>query len=140
MSYIVDTDIISLAHKKHLPARLEKWLRTNEADCFISSVSIAEMRYGAQTAPESHRKHLMEQVAETESQFAEAIEPVSLESLVQWKRLAAFLKKQHRTISCEDSLIAAQCLAGGHGIATHNTAHFKLLEPLGLKVVDPLED
>ncbi len=45
MSCLIDTDIISLAHKKHLPARLEKWLLANEADRFISSVSIAEMRY-----------------------------------------------------------------------------------------------
>ena len=126
MSYLIDTDIISLAHKRHLPARLEKWLQANEADSFISSVSIAEMHYGVEAAPESHRAILSARVAETESQFSEAIEHVTLESLVQWKRIAAFLKKARRTISCEDSLIAAQCLAAGHGIATNNTAHFKL--------------
>ena len=138
MSYLVDTDIISLAHKKHLPARLEKWLVANESDCFISSVSIAEMRFGVDAAPDSHREILATRLAETEAQFAEAIEPVSVESLVQWKRVAAFLKKIRRTISCEDSLIAAQCLAGGHVLATNNTAHFKLLEPLGLAVINPL--
>jgi predicted nucleic acid-binding protein len=138
MSWLIDTDIISLAHKKHLPARLEKWLKTNEADSFISSVSIAEMRYGVEIAPESHKEILSARVAETESLFSEAIEHVTLESLVQWKRIAAFLKNERRTISCEDSLIAAQCLAAGHGIATNNMAHFKLLEPLGLEVINPL--
>ena len=138
MTHIIDTDIISFAHKKHLPARLEKWLKANEADCFISSVTIAEMRYGVEIAPESHRAILSARVAETESRFSEAIEHVTPESLVQWKRIAAFLKLQRRTISCEDSLIAAQCLAAGHAIATNNTAHFKLLEPLGLEVVNPL--
>jgi predicted nucleic acid-binding protein len=138
MSHLIDTDIISLAHKKHLPAKLEKWLKANEADSFISSVTIAEMRYGAEIAPESHRAVLTARVAETENLFSEAIEHVTLESLVQWKRIAAYLKEQRRTISCEDSLIAAQCLAAGHALATNNTAHFKLLEPLGLEVVNPL--
>jgi predicted nucleic acid-binding protein len=66
------------------------------------------------------------------------METVSLETLVEWKRIFAFLKRERRTISCEDSLLAAQCLAGGHIMATNNAAHFKLLEPLGLKVVNPL--
>ena len=139
MSYLIDTDIISLAHKRTLPAKLETWLKANQAECFISSVSIAEMRYGVEIAPASHREILAARVAETESQFAEAIEHVTPESLVQWKRVAAFLKQERRTISCEDSLLAAQCLAAGHCMATNNTAHFALLKPLGLDVVNPLK-
>jgi len=139
MSYLVDTDIISLTHQKHLPARLEKWLAVNESDCFISSVSIAEMRFGVEVAPEDHRENLSARLAETEREFAEAIEAVGVESLVEWKRIAAFLKQERRTISCEDSLIAAQCLAADHCLATNNTAHFKLLEPLGLRIVNPLK-
>jgi predicted nucleic acid-binding protein len=139
MSYLIDTDIVSLTHKRNLPAKLEKWLEANEAECFISSVSIAEMRYGVEIAPASHREILAARLAETESQFAEAIEHVTTESLVQWKRIAAFLKQERRTISCEDSLIAAQCLAVGHRVATNNTAHFALLAPLGLEVVNPLK-
>ena len=138
MSYLLDSDIISLAHKKYLPAKLERWLRANEADCFISALTIAEMRHGVDLAPESHKAILEKRVLETESQFAEAIEPVSLDCLVQWKRVAAFLKSEKRTISCEDSLLAAQCLATGHVMVTHNTAHFELLAPLGLQVEDPL--
>jgi predicted nucleic acid-binding protein len=138
MSYLLDTDIISLTHKKHLPAKLEKWLLAHEAESFISTVTLAEMKYGAEIAPESHRATLIADVDKTESLFSEALEPVSLESLLEWKRVAAFLKQQRRTISCEDSLIAAQCLAHGHTVATNNIAHFKILEPLGLKVINPL--
>lgn len=97
------------------------------------------MRYGVEISPASHREILAARLAETESQFAEAIEHLNLESLVQWKRIAAFLKQERRTISCEDSLIAAQCLAAGHQMATNNTVHFELLKPLGLAVVNPLK-
>jgi predicted nucleic acid-binding protein len=138
MSYLLDTDIISLTHKKHLPAKLEKWLLAHEAESFISTVTLAEMKLGASIAPENHRAALMSDVEKTGSIFSEALEPVSLECLLEWKRVAAFLKQQRRTISCEDSLIAAQCLAHGHAVVTNNTAHFKILEPLGLKVINPL--
>jgi predicted nucleic acid-binding protein len=138
MSYLLDTDIVSLTHKKFLPARLEKWLLAHEAESFISTVTLAEMRFGAATAPESHRAALLADVEKTEVLFSESLEPVSLESLVEWKRVAAFLKQQRRTIGCEDSLIAAQCLAHGHTVVTNNTAHFKILEPLGMKVINPL--
>jgi predicted nucleic acid-binding protein len=138
MSYLIDTDIISLAHKKHIPVELEKWLREHEAECFLSSITIAEMRYGVEIAPESHKEILARRVLETETQFAAAIEHITVESLVEWKRIAAFLKRERRTISCEDSLIAAQGLAFGHTIVTNNTAHFGVLKPLGLKVINPL--
>jgi toxin FitB len=138
MTYLVDTDIISLTHKRYLPPKLEKWLLENEAGCFISIVSLAEMKFGAEIAPASHREALVADVEKTGGDFAEATEPVSLAALMEWKKISAFLKEQRRTISCEDSLLAAQCLAGGHTMATNNTADFKLLEPLGLKVVNPL--
>lgn len=138
MTYLVDTDLISLTHKKYLPPKLAKWLSENETSCLISAVSVAEMRFGAHTAPLGHREALIADVEKTERDFAEAIEPVSLEALMEWKRVSAFLKQQRRTISCEDSLLAAQCLAGGHTMASNNTVHFKILEPMGLVVVNPL--
>ncbi len=138
MSYLIDTNIISRCHKKNMPARLESWLRKNEAECFISAVTIAEMRFGVENADESHQEILAQRVLGTETDFAEAIEPVNLDCLIEWKRIFAFLKKNKRTISCEDALIAAQCLAGGHTLATENTRDFALLKPLGLKVENPL--
>lgn len=139
MSWLIDTNLISLCHKHRLPAKFAAWLLKNEAECFISAVTIAEMRYGVEIAPESHKALLAERVAATERDFAEAIEPVDLDALVEWKRVFAFLKQNRRTIACEDALIAAQCLAGGHALATDNTKDFALLAPLGLKVENPLD-
>jgi predicted nucleic acid-binding protein len=138
MSYLLDTDLISLTHKKHLPPALAAWLAAHEASCFISTVSIAEMRHGADLAPEGHREQLAADVSETETKFAEALEPVGLPALIQWKKVFAHLKSLRRTISCEDALLAAQCLAAGHTMATNNTKDFGLLKELGLKVVNPL--
>jgi predicted nucleic acid-binding protein len=138
MTFLIDTNLISLCHKKTTPERFRAWLETNEADSFISSVTIAEMRYGVELADESHREALAAGVDKTEVDFAEAIEPVDTASLVEWKRVFTFLKSIRRTLPCEDTLIAAQCLAKGHTLATDNAKHFELLRPLGLVVVNPL--
>ena len=44
-------------------------------------------------------------------------------------------KRSNRTMTCEDSLIAAPALHHGHTVATHNVRHF---QPAGVPVFDPL--
>jgi len=138
MSFLIDTNLISLCHKKHIPAKFKAWLRKNEWDSFISSVTIAEMRYGVELADTSHQALLSQRVDQTEMDFAEAIVPVDTDCLVEWKRVFSFLKSIRRTLPCEDTLLAAQCLAKGHTLVTDNAKHFELLHPLGLVVENPL--
>jgi predicted nucleic acid-binding protein len=54
---------------------------------------------------------------------------------VRWKQLLAELKRGNRTMTCEDSLIAATALFHGHTVATHNKRHF---EPADVPIIDPL--
>lgn len=138
MSFLIDTNLISLCHKKHLPAKFKAWLRKHEADSFISSVTIAEMRYGVELADSSHQSLLRQRIDQTEVDFAEAIVPVDTDCLLEWKRVFTFLKSIRRTLPCEDTLLAAQCLAKGHTLVTDNAKHFELLRPLGLVVENPL--
>ena len=81
---------------------LRMWRNQNEADSFISSVTIAEMRYGVELADATHQPLLSQRVARTEVDFAVAIEPVDTDCLLEWKRVSTFLKSIHRTLPCED--------------------------------------
>lgn len=137
MSYLIDTNIISALHKKNPSAKIRHWLAKHEGDCFISAVTVAEMRYGVELASASQQEVLGELVTRTEIDFAAAIEPVDTQTLVEWKRIFAFLKSIRRTLACEDTLLAAQCLAKGHTLATENVKHFEMLAPLGLRVENP---
>ena len=139
MSFLIDTNLISLCHKKQIPAKFKAWLRKNEADSFISSITIAEMRYGVELSDASHQPLLSQRITQTEVDFAEAILPVDTDCLLEWKRVFSFLKSIRRTLPCEDTLLAAQCLAKGHILVTDNAKHFELLRPLGLEVVNPLK-
>lgn len=136
MSFLIDTDLLSLLERKQVPPKLAAWVQRNEAEIFLSVVSFAELQFGLDQGPTTHRARLAAWLAETRRQFAPATEELTEPVLVRWKQLLADLKSRKRTITCEDSLIAATALFHGHTVATHNKRHF---EPTGVRIVDPLD-
>ena len=134
MSILLDTDLLSLLERRRVPARLATWM-TQQTDLVVSIVSLAELEFGVRAAPAAHRPALTDWLAETRRRFAPAIEHLNEGVLLRWKELLAELKQRNRTMTCEDSLIAATALYAGHTIATHNTRHF---EPAGVGLIDPL--
>ena len=134
MSILLDTDLLSLLERKRIPAKLAAWI-AEQNDLVVSVVSLAELEFGLQQAPVAHRAALASWLAETRRRFAPATEELTEPILVRWKELLADLKKGKRTMTCEDSLIAATVVFRGHSLATHNKRHF---EPAGVDVIDPL--
>ena len=134
MSMLLDTDVLSLLERKRVPPRLASWME-QQTDLVVSVVSFAELEYGLLQSPSAHHADLADWLAETRRKFAAATEPLTEPVLVRWKTLLSDLKKNRRTMTCEDSLIAATALFHGHTVATHNTRHFA---PAGVKVADPL--
>jgi hypothetical protein len=134
MSVLLDTDLLSLLERKRIPVKLAAWVAEQD-DLVVSVISLAELEFGLQQAPAAHRPALARWLAETRRKFAPAIEELTEPMLVRWKELLADLKERKRTMTCEDSLIAATALFRGHTLATHNTRHF---EPSGVEVIDPL--
>ena len=135
MSFLIDTDLLSILERKQVPPKLAAWIQTNEADIFLSVVSLAELQFGLDRAPATHRASLAVWLADIRRRLAPATEELTEPVLVRWKELLADLKVKNRTMTCEDSLIAATALWHGHTVATHNQRHF---EPAGVPVVDPL--
>lgn len=131
----MDTDLLSLLERKQVPFKLENWVRENETEIFLSVVSFAQLQFGLDRAPSTHRASLAGWLAETRRRFVPATEELTEPVLVRWKELLADLKTKNRTMTCEDSLVAATALFHGHVLATHNRRHF---EPAGLEIIDPL--
>ena len=124
-----------MLERRRVPARLATWVQQNEAEIFLSVVSFAEIQYGLDRAPATHRASLAAWLAETRRKFAPATEHLTEAVLVRWKELLADLKSRNRTVTCEDSLIAATALFHGHTVATNNKRHF---EPAGVQIINPL--
>ena len=135
MSFLVDTDLLSLLERKRVPLKLATWIKDNEADIFLSVVSFAELQVGLDRAPATHKARLAAWLAEIRRRLAPATEELTEPVLIRWKGLLADLKAKNCTMTCEDSLIAATALFHGHTVATHNKRHF---EPGGVQTVDPL--
>ena len=135
MSFLIDTDLLSCLERRRVPAKLATWVQQNEAGIFLSVVSFAELQFGLDHAPATHQASLAAWLTETRRKFAPATEELTEPVLVRWKELLADLKSRNRTITCEDSLIAATALFHGHTVATHNKRHF---EATGVQIIDPL--
>ncbi len=135
MSFLIDTDLLSMLERKQVPRKLEQWVRNHEADIFLSVVSFAELQFGLDQAPATHTASLGAWLANLRQKLAPATEELTEPVLVRWKELLADLKAKNRTMTCEDSLIAATALFHGHTVATHNKRHF---DPADVQVVDPL--
>jgi hypothetical protein len=135
VSFLIDTDLLSMLERKQVPPKLAGWIRNNEADIFLSVVSFAELQFGIDRAPITHQASLASWLADMRRKLAAATEELSEPVLIRWKELLADLKAKNRTMACEDSLIAATALFHGHTVATHNKRHF---EPAGVQILDPL--
>ena len=135
MSFLIDTDLLSMLERKKPPVRLLKWVRENESSIFVSVVSLAELQYGIEQAPATHQPSLRAWLEETKQMLTPATEELSEAVLVRWKELLSDLRRKNRTMSCEDSLIAATALHHGHIVATHNTRHF---EPADVAFINPV--
>ena len=135
MSFLIDTDLLSMLGRKQVPPKLENWLQNNEADIFLSAISFAELQFGVDHAPVTHKANLSAWLAGLRQKLAPSTEELTEPVLVGWKELLAELKAKNRTMTCEDSLIAATAIFHGHTVATHNKRHY---EPAGVQTVDPL--
>ena len=136
MSFLVATDLLSMLERKQVPPKLSAWVQNHEAEIFLSIVSFAELQFGLERAPVTHKAGLGTWLADIRRRLAPATEELTEPVLVRWKELLSDLKVKNRTMTCEDSLIAATALLRGHTVATHNQRHF---DPAGVQTIDPLK-
>jgi predicted nucleic acid-binding protein len=135
VSYLIDTDCLSLLRRKGRSRRLEAFVERHEEELFVSVVSWAEIAHGISlTKDQAFRAELEAWLGGAWESLAGATEPLDEAVLMRWKRLLSGLKERNRTVTCEDSLIAATALQHGHTVVTRNRVHF---EACGVLVVDP---
>ena len=59
MKYLLDANVLSEREKPEPEARCVEWLRTHTGDCALSTVTLAELRYGVERLPEGKRARCM---------------------------------------------------------------------------------
>lgn len=136
---VLDTNVISEPLRPAGHPGVLAWLDAQSAETlYLSTISLAELRYGVASLPAGKRRTglaraLEERIVVLFSQrilsFDDAAATASAEL-----RVAA--RKSGKPIGLTDSYIAAIAAAHGFAIATRDTAPF---EAAGLKVINPWE-
>ena len=118
-AYMLDTDTVSFALRGQgrVTARL---LEHRPSELCISSITLAELRYGA----EARRSPKLHQLIST---FVEPMEvmPFDQSAADRFAGIAVTLARRGTSIGTFDSLIAAHALSLSLTFITDNTQHFR---------------
>lgn len=134
---IVDTNIVSEAMKPSPTRAVVTWLNEQEtSSLFLTTVTIAEVRYGLRVLPQGKRRRALKDGFERilteafEGRILSFDEPAARE----YGNVMSHRKELGRPLSILDGQIAAIARATGFGVATRNTRNFA---ECGLKLVNP---
>lgn len=125
--FLLDTNVISEARRRRAEPRVAEFFRSCRPDeLFLSTVTIAEIRFGIQLlADPVRRQDLLDWLEQSvRPQFEGRILEVTEDVLLRWRLMVEQGRKTGRTYSQPDSLIAA--IARHHDLAlvTRNVADF----------------
>jgi|SRR5208337_1788849 len=127
--YLLDTNTASYVIKGNFPRVRERLLKVPMAEVGISVVTEAELRFGVARRPEATT---LKRVVEEFLLRLEVL-PWNSEAAQQYARIRAALEKEGEPMGNLDLMIAAQALAAGVVLVTHDQV-FRRVK--GLKVED----
>lgn len=131
--FLLDTNICVFLMKNKYPAATRKLLSSDPSEIAVSSVTLFELEYGAAKSqwPEKNRNNVKLFLAPF------TIVPFDGNDAVAAGEIRCLLEKAGTPIGPYDLQIAAQGLARGYMVVTHNTGEFSRVP--NLKVVNWVE-
>jgi hypothetical protein len=130
MSWLLDTNTVSEISKPGPDPNCIIWLEAHEEDCVISTITLAEMRWGIERLADGKRKRELERefeflIQDFQGKLYEFDGPAAFE----WGRYAAELEASYgvgwwQQFDFRDTQIAAIAREYGLTIATRNGRHF----------------
>ena len=134
---ILDTNIVSELMKPSPDKNLWQWFDTVEnAPLFITSITVAELRYGVSVLPKGKRQTQLDReiTGMINEQFSERVLDFNRVSAETYGVLMARLKGKGINIGQSDGMIAAIALVYDAQLITRNITDF---EHCGLLLVNP---
>lgn len=137
MKWVLDTNVVSeIGRKRPSPAVLAWTARQPTEDTAISIVTLAELRSGADAAPdERQRRELIAWLDDTVLRsFDGRVLPLTLQILTDWVSSGRRLAASRTTREASDLLIASTARIHNLTVVTRNTRDF---EGTGVTVYNP---
>ena len=135
--FLLDTNFVSEAVKAEPNPNVLGWLdRADENLLFLSVLTLGEIRKGLGGLPQGSRRSLLESwlAVDLRSRFEGRILPIDVEIADRWGFLSAETRKQGRTASVIDGLLAATALHHNLTLVTRNESDFASMQ---VKVLNP---
>ena len=139
MSYLLDTNVISEPKRPKPDARVIQWLASvNEAETFLSALTIGEMKKGVEKLPSSKNRALVQDYLEkTRNRFSGRILPITEETFLVWGKMIADFEKRGIVRPALDSLLEATALEHDLILVTRNVRNF---QDSSVTILNPWED
>ena len=125
--WLLDTNIVSELRKTRPDRRVKAWINVQPAHLlFLSSVTLAEIRYGIAVQTDLSFRSELEHWLESRLRpwFADRILPVDEEVILEWKNIVARGKEKGITFSQPDLFIAATAHLHSLTVCTRNAGDF----------------
>ena len=134
---VVDTNVFSETLTSSPDEGVMRWLARHSDHVATTAITVAELRFGAFRLPEGQRRAAV--LAAVDALVDAAGERVLAFDAPAEHHFAVLRAKGEaagRTVSVEDTMIAAICRAGSHLLATRNVRDF---DDAGVDLVNPWE-
>lgn len=137
---LLDTNIISEIMKEFPDENVIKWLsQQNSLTLYVSSISIAEVRYGLNIMPESKKRSRLESsfISVMQSAFYQRVLVFDENAAIQYATLMSKNKKMGVVMTTFDAQIASIASSTRSLLATRNTKDFI---HCGIQIINPFEN
>lgn len=132
---IADTNVLSEPLRERPDRRVLSWLLAHESQLGITAITLAELRYGIERLSEGERKRGLTREIDVLVQSADdRIVGFDRAAAEEYAKLRASREAVGRTVSVEDTMIAAICMSRGYALATRNVDDFA---DTGIPLIDP---
>jgi len=125
--YLLDTNCISELVRLKPEPRVMAWMQAAEETLlYLSVLTLGEIRKGLAGLPQGKRRTHLETWLEIElgARFAGRILPIDVSVADRWGLLAATAKREGKTLSTIDGLLAATALHHNLTVVSRNVSDF----------------
>lgn len=140
MSFLLDTNVVSEEIKPQPDPGVVQWMQdADEERVYITTITVAELRFGVARLPEGRRRRMIENwlTHQLLDRFADRLLPVDATVADAWGRVVAASYAAGRPISILDGFLAATALVNDLTIVTRNVSDFAAT---GLDLLNPWSD